>query len=237
MMRGAFALLRASALSLAASPAAALGNFTPPEGCTAYLTVQSKQCRVSNHYTCAADTPGDKWRADFDQQGPFFLSKIDAEAQWLESYELNPEVKQTLDPNPEDPASFTDLLGGNDSFAFGLSKSDGQRSLVTGYDRLTGESVIIDGVTLQQTEFKYTETSIGGTVLRQGRGHEYISPEWRMFFAGPGESDFGDGRWLPGDGSPMQFINPGEEGFGATEPIFDCDAVLSSYPVPERAAQ
>ena len=47
------------------------GTFTPPEGCTAFLTVQSRQCRVSNYYTCSGDAPGDQWRQDFDQEGVF----------------------------------------------------------------------------------------------------------------------------------------------------------------------
>ena len=32
---------------------------------------------------------------------------------------------------------------------------------------------------------------------------------------------------LPVDGSPVQFIFPGEPGFFSTEPIFDCDALMS----------
>ena len=32
------------------------------------------------------------------------------------------------------------------------------------------------------------------------------------------------------NGSPVQFIFPGEPGFAATEPLFECDAVLSSLP-------
>ena len=32
------------------------------------------------------------------------------------------------------------------------------------------------------------------------------------------------------DGSPVQFINPGEPGFLATEPLFECDAIMSSLP-------
>ena len=75
------------------------GLFTPPEGCTGLLTVQSRGCRVSNHYNCAADAPGDQWRADFDQEGIFFVSRIDCEAQWVESYDMFPTVRQTLDPD------------------------------------------------------------------------------------------------------------------------------------------
>lgn len=223
-------------LALGFAHPAAAGSFTPPEGCTAFLTVQAKGCRVSNHFRCEADPAGDQWRTDFDQEGPYFTSRIDAEAQWVESYELNPPVRQTLDPNPTDPASFSELLAtGQDSFAFGLSRDNGEQSRVRGSDRLTGTQVVIDGITLEQTEFNFTETDLSGNVLRRSRGREYIHPEWRLFFAGPSEWDGGDGTYLPYDGSPVQFIFPGEPGFASTQPIFDCDAIMSSLPQPPKS--
>lgn len=205
-------------------------TFTPPPGCEGFLTVQSRGCRVSNHYRCEADAPGDQWRADFDQEGIFFVSRIDREAQWVESYDMFPTVRQTLDPNPEDPASFSELLStGTDTFAFGLTDDTGASTTVTGFDKLTGRSVTIDGVTLQETEFDFTETDADGNLLRSSHGNEYISPDWRLFFAGPSEWNNGEGA-LPVDGSPRQFIFPGEPGFFSSEPIFDCDAILSSAP-------
>ena len=143
---------------------------------------------------------------------------------------MNPAVKQTLDPNPADPASFSDLLStGYDSFVFSLTKDNGEHTKVRGFDKLTGKTVVIDGVTLSQTEFEYSETDDAGTVLRQARGKEFISPEWRNFYSGT--SEWYDGtNWLPLEGSPRQFVLPGEKGFAATQPIFDCDAVLSSLP-------
>jgi hypothetical protein len=221
----------ALAFVLLISAPVAAGTFTPPEGCTAYLTVQSRQCRVSNYYKCSADAPGDQWRQDFDQEGVFFRSRIDSETQWVESFDINPEVRQSLDPGAEDPASFSDLLAtGLDSFAFGLTKETGEKTRVRGFDKLTGKSIVIDGVTLKQTEFEFTETDANGTVLRQSRGNEFISPEWRTFFSGPSEWDDGTG-YVPMDGSPVQFILPGEPKFGSTQPIFDCDTVVSQQDV------
>lgn len=205
------------------------GSFVPPDGCTTFLTVQSRQCRVSNHYTCTADPAGDQWRADFNQQGPFFLSRIDREAQWVESFDLADVItRKTLDPNAEDPASFSELLSAQvDTFAFSQTEDGGPQTKITGFDRLTGRTVTIDGVVLAETEFEFSETDAEGTLLRQSRGREYISPEWRMFFAGPSEWNGGDGEFLPFDGSPVQFINPGEPGFAATEPLFDCDPLMT----------
>jgi hypothetical protein len=214
-------------LILGATPGLA-GTFTPPAGCTGWLTVQSRACRVSNYYKCTQDAPGHQWRADFDQEGLFFASRTDSEGQWLESIEMNPMVRQTLDTGAEDPASFSELLGGLDTFAFSLSRDNGEASRVRGFDRLTGKTVEIDGVTLSETQYEFSETDATGGALRRSRGKEYIKPEWRLFFAGPSEWDGGDG-FVPMDGSPVQFIFPGEPGFFATRPLFECDAVLSSY--------
>lgn len=219
------------AFALALPAVAQAGSFTPPEGCTAWLTVQSRGCYVANYYKCDADTPGDQWRADFDQEGMFFLSRIDRETQWVESVELNPTVTQTLDPNPADPASFSDLLAARrDDFIFELSKDNGAHSKVRGHDALTGKTVVIDGVTLSQTEFEYTETDDAGNILRTARGNEYVHPDWRLFFSGSSEWQQEDGTWLPLEGSPVQFILPGEPGFAATQPIFECDALMSQAP-------
>lgn len=222
-------------LTLLASPALA-GSFNAPEGCTTFLTVQSRGCYVANYYTCEGDPAGDQWRADFDQEGPYFLSRIDSETQWVESIEVNPKTVQTLDPNPQDPASFSDLLStGQDNYIFSLSKDNGSHSSVRGYDRLTGKTVTIDGVPLEETEFDYTETDDAGTVLRRARGHEFISRDMRMFFSGSSEWEQPDGSWLPLEGSPVTFAKPGDKGFEATQPIFDCDAMMSQLSIEESS--
>lgn len=214
-------------LTVPAAPALA-GTWTAPEGCEVFMTVQSKACRVSHYYRCETDNPGDQWRVDMDQEGPFFYSRIDAEGQWIESYD---PAKQVLDPAPSDPASFSELVAeGMDTWDFSLSKDDGSGSRASGYDRLTGKAMLIDGITLQQTEVDFTEYDLSGNVLRRSRGNEYVNPDWRLFFAGPGETDLGDGQWLPIDGSPVQFIFPGEDGFLSSQPIFDCDALTARGP-------
>lgn len=205
--------------------------WTPPEGCAVFLTVQSKACRVSNYYRCESDQKGDQWRADFDQEGLFFRSRINAEAEWVESIEGNgfgPEVHQYLDPDPADRASFTELLEtGIDTFDFTLARSDGGHSRVTGYDRLTGQMMTIDGVQLEQTEFEFTEIDDYGNTLRRANGNEYISRDMRTFFSGAEQVDLGNGEWLPLDGTPLRFFFPGQKGFAAKQPLFDCDALTA----------
>lgn len=213
-----------------AAPAMA-GTFTPPKGCTAHLTVQSRGCIVSQFYTCEADPKGDQWRADYDADGPFFLSKIDREAQWLESYETGAGTKEVMDPNPKDAASFSDLLAtGLDTFDFALSKDNGEHSTIKGFDKLTGTSATIDGVLLKQTEYEYTQTDDKGNVLRHSRGHEFISEQWRTFFSGHSEWEAADGSWTPSENAPVAFILPGKPGFASTIPLFECDDQMSSLP-------
>jgi hypothetical protein len=226
------------------APAATFaGSWTPPEGCEVFMTVQAKACRVSQYYRCIADPHGHQWRADFDQEGIFFQSRVDAEGQWIESITMNPTLRQTLDANPKDPASFSELLAEEvDTFQFGLTREDGFQTQVDGFDRLTGKTVVIDGIELSQTEFEATEADPSGQIVKKSRGNEYIHPEWRLFFAGPGKTDLGGPEMLPIDGSPVEFIFPGEPGFLSTLPIFDCDAVVSELeqsklrPVPASFA-
>ena len=216
----------------AAAPALA-GTFVPPDGCTTYQTVQAKGCLVSELYTCKADPKGYQWRADFGPNGPVFISEIDGETNWIASYEINPPTKETMDPNPKDPASFTDLVkNGLDTFDFNLSKSDGTHSTVKGFDKLTGKSVTIDGVPLQQTEYEYTQTDEQGKVLRHSRGHEFISVKWRTFLSGVSEWQGKDGKWTTFDNSPVKFYKPGDPGFGTTTPLFDCNAQAASLTAP-----
>lgn len=227
-MKPALLLCLLCPLTLAPIPALAASPWAAPQGCEVFMTVQSKECRVSNHYRCTGDAPGDQWRADFDQDGIFFQSRINSEAEWVESFELFPTVRQELKPGATDPASFSNLLSsGRDDFIFGLRKETGEETDVRGFDQLTGKTFVIDGITLSETEYSYEETDAMGQVLRQSRGFEYVNPEWRLFFSGP--SEWWDGTdWLPMDGSPVEFIFPGEPGFAASEPLFNCDPVLSA---------
>lgn len=218
----------AISLALLTAPAIA-GTWTAPAGCEVYVTVQSKSCIVSHLYRCEGEPAGDQWRVDMGQEGEFFYSHIDSEGQWLESYGA---TRQLLDANPADPASITNLLAsGLDTAEFSVSRDDGTGSRFSGFDRLTGKEVVIDGVTLLQTEIDYTEYDRAGTVVGRSRGNEFINPEWRSFLGGAGERDLGDGKWLPLDASPVEFAFPGEEGFLATQPKYDCDALTASLPV------
>jgi hypothetical protein len=227
------ASLHIAVLTLFALPAAA-GTFRPPAGCEGYLTVQQRGCKVSNHYRCAADAPGDQWRIDFGVNGAYFQSRIDYETQWVESHESDGTI-ELLEPGARDPASFSELLAtGHDSFDFSTMKSTGVRENVTGYDQLTGETVVIDGVRLQRTKYEVRATGDDGSLIWAAKGGEYIEANWRIFLSGVGMIDLGDGP-LPQDFTPVEFAFPGEPGFMTTIPLYDCDAMTAggSAPTPD----
>ena len=213
-------------------------TFTAPEGCTANLTVQSRGCSVSHFYTCEKDPKGNQWRADFGADGMFYLSMIDSETQWVESYEMNgsgsaPVSKETLDTGAKDPASFTGLVStGLDTFDFNLTKNTGEKTHVTGFDQLTGKTATIDGMTLKQTQYEYTQTDDKGTVLRHSKGNEFISEEFRSFFSGTSKWEAADGTWSTIEGAPVTFIKSGEPGFESTLPLFECSDQMSALQPP-----
>lgn len=207
------------------------GTFTLPKGCAAYVTVQSRGCKVAHHYTCRGDAPGEQHRVDIGPQGPYFVSKIDHEAQWLDSMNLWDQVRQVLQPNPRDPASFSELLStGTDAFDFGQVTASGTVTKVNGFDTLTGRKVVIDGVELEETSFQFLETNARGDKLTAARGNEYIHRKWRLFFSGPSEFDNGAG-FEAIDRSPVRFDLPSDPGFLSDTPEFDCTLQMSNLEV------
>jgi hypothetical protein len=226
----------ALALAVLCGPAAA-ADFAAPPGCETWMTVQSRSCRVANYYTCESDPAGDQHRATFGLDGLVSIGRIDAEAQWVETYSAASATIDRLDPDPADPQNLTELLAtGLDRADLMLSDNWGERTRIVGFDKLTGTSVVIDGITLMETEFLIEEFAADGSRLFRKQGREYVHPEWRRFFGGTGERDWGEGP-EPYNDTPVAFIFPGEPGFAATEPVHDCDAVMSSLPRAERLAE
>lgn len=204
--------------------------FNLPAGCTAYLTVQEVSCSVDHHFRCEGDPEGTQRRVSLDEDRMTYMGQIDAETQWLESYHpLSPHT-ETLAPKPVDPASFSDLIANNvDDYDFRtLSKEIGVTRYV-GQDTLTGRTVTIDGVTLEETTFDIVAMSPEGTTLWSSKGREFINREWRMFLSGTGTIT-NSTETFERDNTPMEFIFPGEAGFLSTKPKYGCGALMSQAP-------
>ncbi len=200
-------------------------TFAIPQGCEPVLTVQQRGCLMVNVWQCAADPEGDQWIGLFGQEGPRSIQRVDAEFQWVEAYKRT-GTERLVVPAP-DPASLTELLAnGLDTFEFVIAKPGGDERNV-GFDALTGLEVVIDGEPLLQTEFEGRTLSMDGTLLGEGTGRQYVSVEHRLFFYG--ESWDADTPDEVTDLSPVAFIYPGEAGFFASKPTFDCGVVESRF--------
>ena len=220
---------------LAAGQAGA-ASFTPPAGCTLNVTVQNRSCTVSQYYTCSADPKGYQRSAHFGRDGLYHLSTIDAETRWIESQSMSSGLVERLVEKAADHASFSGLLqSGRDDFDFWTEASDGQRLHHQGHDILTGETVEIDGQTLERTEFQLTTRSESGEVLITREGQQFISRDFGRFYGGVETGSDWTGAQTQTNDSPVLFTFPGEAGFGSTTPQFDCDQLLTQIP-QERAA-
>lgn len=236
-MRGrAIFTARATLTALLSLPfvggAMAQGTFAPPEGCETYLTVQAQNCVVTNHYVCPAIDPDDQFRTDFGEAGPYFTSRIDNKAHWVSSGPPDdPEQTRTVPPLG-DPGDVDELIANRlDTFDFYQESPDEGRTRITGFDRITGE-IEIDGEPLFRTEFEMTRTDESGRVIEHVTGREYVSERHRRFFAGFA-ADVIDGRESGGiDRSPVEFIYPGEPGFGATYPRYGCELISALPALP-----
>ncbi|MEO0487643.1 MAG: hypothetical protein AAF092_17220 [Pseudomonadota bacterium] len=210
---------------LTALPAAA-EQTTLPEGCTGFVTIQYKLCSVTHHYTCQGDPAGIQHRMDMDEDGPYFISTIDEEAQWVESYAVRSGELDRLMPDATDPMSYTDLAQtGRDDFDFSTISNFGNELRYRGYDRLTGETVVIDDVPLLRTENYARAMTPDGTVQWEARGNEYIHLDWRLFLGGQSVRQTPEGPIIR-DNAPMEFHFPGDDGFLSDTPKFNCGALI-----------
>lgn len=217
-----------TAVLLAALPAQAQDLFPLPRGCTAYVTAQIRNCQVAHSYRCAGDAAGDQWVTYLDGEGPYFSSKIDSETRWLESVDLYTGEADTIQTEA-DPASFTVLLqSGRDDFDFTTVANTGEVTRFKGFDALTGEKVTVDGVVLERTRFRLEAFAEDGTFLWRREGNQLIQRDWRIFYSDAEDFENAAGDKVSTLDTPVEFAFPGDKGFLATEPKYDCDVVTAS---------
>ncbi|MFD0980562.1 hypothetical protein [Tropicimonas aquimaris] len=218
----------AVALAATAPAAHAQSGVQVPEGCEGFLTVQMKGCGVSHYWRCEADPEQNTWEAHYTVDGLFSVSVYSPEFQWLDSRYFEDGRREFLVEDGPDPASLSNLIEtGTDSYAFVMRETgpDGIRDIVhQGIDTLSGREVVIDGVTLLETEFSATALdALSGEEEYSVFGNQYVLPEERLFFLGP--DTFVQGmEEQENDFSPVRFIRPGEPGFEDMMPRFECEA-------------
>lgn len=224
------------ALTLLAAGTAGAGVFEAPEGCALQYTVQARDCTANQHYVCDADAPGDQWLATFDADGLRYVARIDAETRWMESHSMRSGISETLDPEAPGHASLSTLLrSGTDEFDFWTRTNDGGHYRYTGRDSLTGETVTIDGVTLEKTRFTLTMTDAGGETILTRQGQQFISRDKRRFFGGIETGTDWTGETVRTDTTPVTFRHPGQPGFGNTTPQYGCDMMMAQSPQGKTA--
>lgn len=210
---------------LAASPLAAQ-EFSLPAGCEGYLTIQSQSCTVSHYFRCADDQNGEQRRATLDEEGLTYVGRINGEAEWIESFHLRSGHTEQLMMSA-DPMSMSELLANDlDSWDFTTESREIGDSRYVGFDRLTGETVQIDGITLLRTEFALTAYDAEGNEAWRSEGREFVNPEWRMFIGGESSFITSDDRF-DSDDTPVEFIFPGEPGYLSVNPKHGCGVEMS----------
>ncbi len=216
--------------TLAPVGAMAQTPFSLPAGCTAYLTVQETSCSVDHHFRCNGDLAGTQRRVSLDEDRMIFMGQIDAETQWIESYHPLSGHTERLVSNPAEPASFSDLIANKvDAYDFQTTSPEIGITRYVGTDILTGRTVTIDGVTLDETKFEITAMSPDGMTLWQSEGYEFINREWRLFLSGTATIT-NSTETFERDNSPKEFIFPGEAGFLSSKPKYGCGVVMSAAP-------
>lgn len=230
-IKGAERLLTYFVATMLATASHAQDTFALPQGCEAFITVQGADCSVDHNFYCAGDPEGHKQRVSLDERGLTYVGTTDSATQWIRSFHPLSGHSERLADNPVDPASLTELIEtGKDTYDFKTLSEEVGTTRYVGQDTLTGREVVIDDVSLAETEYSIAAFDADGTELWRSSGNEYISREWRMFLSGTATTVTPDGRFER-NGAPKEFVFPSEDGFLSNKPKFGCGVVMSSFEV------
>jgi hypothetical protein len=204
-------------------------QYVLPDGCNAFLTVQSKSCLVSHFYNCHADVEGFKWGVDLDEQGEMYQVQTDAEAGWLYALDMPSGKSKYLDETGSiNPASLTNLLQkDHDDLAFQMLSSSAKIIALRGENQFMGQTVIIYDRLLFQTQSMMTTRDSMGNFPWDTLATEYVSPKHRLFFVGSNVYHTNKGTKFF-NFSRLEFLLPNEVGFLADVPKFECESIMST---------
>lgn len=239
MFRHGLTYLFAVALvTVAGAASAQTHRFALPAQCEAFLTVQSRECSVALFWRCKDTPKGEFTAATFGPNGMESAMRYSASYQWLDSIYTWDQSREVFTPPATDPIDSAELLNnGVDTYKFKMQRTAPGKSYVirvSGADRLTGETTVIDGFTLDKLHTQLEIIAADGSVEYKSRGTQYYSRKLGQFFLGP-ETVFGaDGEQTEYDGSPVDIILPGEPGFGNITPLFECDGQDAALTAPAR---
>jgi hypothetical protein len=209
--------------ALVASPVVAdTSTLALPGTCRAYLTTQNDDCVVAHYVTCTGDPAGQQAIVRLFPDGGDDIMIVDGEYQWLTTVDLLSGTVSTLGPEVADPGTLSELIDdGVDSYDFTTTDSFGSVTRFVGRESLTGQTLTIDGVTLEEAQNEMRALDSEGNEIWRAVGTEYVSRDWRLFFSGPGMVTLPNESY-PTSGTPVEFLFPEEPGFLSTLAVTGC---------------
>ena len=210
--------LAVSAIFFAVS-AQAKDRYTMPDSCQGILTAQLSSCEVQNFYRCDGDPTGFLNAMAFGPDGILYYAIQNADgAPVIGEY---PQDGVSLIDNKRGPdfiSSTVLMTQGLDRFDFEMDSDLGTFRAV-GQMRLTGETKIIDGRSLDLVESELNFYDPKGALVLSADEPDLFDRELRWHF-----------DTLDPDGlnkTPREFIYSGEPGFLTRAPKYDCGVVTS----------
>ena len=210
----------------AAGPAAA-DAARAPEGCEAFLTAQLRGCLVQRHRRCAGDPAGHRWMTEEGPDGATRHQLFDADGAFVEMWFPDREDTWAL-VRPADPRSIRRLLEtgrDEDDHLVAWSADPSVTRRTRGRLELTGRTVVIDGERLHEARSEMEARDAAGGLVENQTGRFLVSERRSLAFPAEFE-DRVTGRAF--DYTPVEFIEPGEPGFAAERPIYDCGVPMSA---------
>lgn len=210
------AILAPGALFLLVGAAGA-ETFQPREGCTHVVTIQGEGCYVRNVVTCPEMGDGPLVYA-VGKDGKVVATAFDADGATMFN---GPQGAGMLLQDRTDLFSLAALgAAGSDSFDYTMSGKDNAEVRFAGTATLTGETVDIDGRSLQVILSRQTVTPSGAAPV-ESETTAYLDAGLALVLTAE-VRDPATGE-VKARRAPVDFAFPGEDGALSVEPRFGCE--------------